>query len=62
MIDVDLSRGLAYQWCWDPDCRGYRSAPISVPQQCRPDVSAIEEYHSDVEMLKYMENNPVLFG
>lgn len=62
MIDIDLNRGLAYQLCWDPDCRGYRSAPLSIPPSFRPDVSAIREYHSDIEILKFIETNPVLFG
>eukprot|EP01041_Mallomonas_annulata_P000956 gene956-1856_t len=37
MIEADLTRGLLSQRCWDPECRSYRSLPIIIPEQCRPD-------------------------
>lgn len=33
---VALPGGVAYQSCWDPDCRGYRSAGVHVPSHLLP--------------------------
>jgi DNA-directed primase/polymerase protein len=33
-IVVDLSAGLWWQKCFDPDCRAYRSETMPLPQEC----------------------------
>ena len=36
MIEVDFRRGTAYQLCWDPECRNYRSPPFALPRHVLP--------------------------
>lgn len=43
MYEVFVNRGLAYQKCWDIDCRGFRSPPQVVPMNILPDLL---EFHT----------------
>jgi hypothetical protein len=58
MIEVNLSRGCAYQRCWDPDCRGYRSNELPVPDAARPSGAEIQDALLDAQLLELVRNNP----
>jgi len=34
--EVNLSRGVVHQFCWDPDCSGFKSRPVTVPENHLP--------------------------
>ena len=36
-FDVDVEAGVARQFCFDGDCRGWRSPPVRVPTAALPD-------------------------
>ena len=44
MLEVDLYKGLLFQRCWDPDCRGYRSPAEFVPSACLPSELNLDEW------------------
>lgn len=46
MVDVDLVRRTVTQSCWDPDCRGFRSAPINIPSGVSIDSAAVKQYQN----------------
>ena len=43
--DLHAARFHMIQSCWDPECRGFKSAPIDIPPQCKTDavVSRVKE-------------------
>ena len=36
MIEIDFRKFVAYQLCWDPDCRNFRSLPFVLPPYILP--------------------------
>ena len=47
ILNIDVGAGIMVQSCWDPDCRGYRSPPIPLPQVFVPDVQQVR-YFQDI--------------
>jgi hypothetical protein len=58
MIEVDIGRGCAYQRCWDPDCRGFRSNELPVPASALPSRTEVKDALFDAHLLEFMKNNP----
>jgi hypothetical protein len=44
-IEIDLSYGFMYQKCWDVDCKGYNSDPISIDKSILPSHEELQLYH-----------------
>jgi len=55
-LEADLNRGVLYQSCWDPDCRGYRSPPVSL-HGC-PSIAQLEDMALDAQLMKTISSNP----
>jgi hypothetical protein len=34
--EVNLNRGTLQQYCWDPDCSGFKSNPVALPESSLP--------------------------
>lgn len=43
MIRVDLALRVAYQTCWDEECRGFRSEGVPVPSDVVPELALVEK-------------------
>ena len=44
-IEIDLSYGFMYQKCWDVDCKGYNSDPVSIDKSVLPSHEELQLYH-----------------
>lgn len=55
-LEVDLVLRTVTQTCWDPECRGFRSAPINIPAPVKLDPARVAHYRSDfVDRLVMLE-------
>lgn len=61
MIEVDFRRGCAFQLCWDPECRHFRSSPFVLPRHILPhDNQAIEDNIFEKDLIQCLETNPCM--
>lgn len=58
MIEVNMSRCCAYQRCWDPDCRDYRSNEVPVPAPLLPSKQEVLDAVLDAKLQEFLKNNP----
>ena len=60
MLVVDVTYGVYYQRCWDPDCQqiDYRSVERQLPVEAIPNVVDVQNVDFDVDVTNDINNNP----